>query len=119
MKKTVLICEDDEGIVEVTTIVIEGMGYNVESATKGSEVLKMIHHKKPDLLLLDLWMPEMTGEEIAATLKSKVLTQDIPIVFISASRDLKKIAKDSHVNDFLPKPFDIKDLESMVGKYIH
>ncbi|MEO6508949.1 MAG: response regulator [Patescibacteria group bacterium] len=119
MQKSVLICEDDEGIVDVATIVLQEKGYIVESTMNGSEILAKIKKNRPDLILLDLWMPEMTGEEVASILQSQTETKDIPIIIVSASKDIKKIASASQVTDYLPKPFDIIDLENIVEKYIN
>lgn len=119
MKKSILICEDDEGIVDVVTIVLEESGYHVESIMRGNEILKQIEKHKPDLILLDIWMPEMTGEEVANLLHSKTETKDIPIIMVSANKDLEIIAQKSRANGFLPKPFDIDTLTSMVEKYIN
>jgi len=117
--KKILICEDDEGIVDVTTIVLQEKGYSVESTMNGNDIMRIIKKNKPDLILLDLWMPEMNGDEVASMLKSHIDTKEIPIIFVSASKDIKKIAGDSQVTDYLSKPFDISDLEKMVEKYIN
>ncbi len=119
MKKHVLICEDDEGIIDVVSIVLLDKGYTVDVIINGKEIFNRIKGKRPDVILLDLWMPEITGEEIALRLKADKLTADIPIIFVSASKDLKKIASSTEVNDFLPKPFDIIDLENIVEKYVN
>jgi CheY-like chemotaxis protein len=119
MKKSILICEDDEGIVDVVTIVLEENGYKVESAMRGTEILNKIRKNKPNLILLDIWMPEMTGEEIARLLHANKDTKDIPIIMVSANKDLEAIAAKADADGFLPKPFDIDNLTSMVKKYIN
>ena len=119
MKKHILICEDDEGIIDVASIVLVDKGYTVDAIINGNEIFNRIKEKRPDVILLDLWMPEITGEEIALKLKANKLTTNIPIIFVSASKDLKKIATQTDVNDFLPKPFDIIDLENIVEKYVN
>ena len=119
MKKNILICEDDEGIVDVATIVLQEKGYNVDSIDRGTEIFAQIKATMPDLILLDLWMPEMTGDEVARILKLNPETMNIPIIFVSASKDIQKIAELTKVAAFLPKPFDITELENIVAKHIN
>ncbi len=118
MAKTVLICEDDEGIIDVVTIVLQEKGYNVIPLLSSREVYKMVDEKKPDLILLDLWMPHITGGEIATVLKQKDETKHIPIIIVSANKDTEQIATQSGADSFICKPFDIEELEETVAKYL-
>jgi CheY-like chemotaxis protein len=117
MKKSVLLCEDDEGIIDVARIVLEEKGYNVVALTKCTNIMDIIHKVKPNVILLDLWMPDMSGEEVAILLKNNPATKNIPIVIVSASKDIQRVASTTRVNDFLSKPFNIEDLENIVEKY--
>lgn len=118
MAKYILACDDDIGIVEVIRIVLEEKGYEVKVTSNSEEVYSLIQSKRPDLLLLDLWMPGLRGEEIVKELRADKKTADIPIIIISASRETEIIAKEVGANTFLNKPFDIDKLEEIVDQYI-
>jgi CheY-like chemotaxis protein len=117
MNKSVLICEDDEGIIDVAKIVLQEKGYSVTSLTNCSNIMDILPKVKPDVILLDLWMPDLNGEEVAAILKSNDKTRHIPIIMVSANKDLQKIAMLANADDYLAKPFDITDLENIVDKH--
>jgi CheY-like chemotaxis protein len=116
-KPKILVADDDPAIVEATTLILEEFGYHVDSTVNGSTIYKM---KKdfPDLLLLDIWMSGQDGRDICKYLKSNEGTKNIPIIMISASRDIAKSALDAGANDFIPKPFDLATLIEKIEKYL-
>jgi CheY-like chemotaxis protein len=107
--KKIMIADDDPAILDAMELLLVDEGYDVITASDGSSVKKLIE-EKPNLLLLDIWMSGEDGREIAKLLKSQAITRDIPIVLISASKDIDKSARDSGADDFLAKPFEIEDL---------
>jgi CheY-like chemotaxis protein len=119
MGKKILVADDDPAIVEATTLILEEFGYEVESTVDGETIYKM-EKEYPDLLLLDIWMSGQDGREICRYLKKAMLTKHIPIIMISASRDIKQSAKEAGADDFLAKPFNMEELidkiESHIGK---
>jgi DNA-binding response OmpR family regulator len=115
--KTVLICDDDEGIVDVATIILKDAGFRVVPVTSSLAVIDTVKNVKPDIILLDLWMPDLSGEELTVKLKKDPTTSSIPVILVSASRDTENIATRSGANDFIKKPFDIDELEQYVRKY--
>ena len=115
--KKVLVCEDDEGIFEIAQIVLTEAGYEVHSAMSKVGIWDAIRQWKPDVILLDLWMPEVSGAELTRELKQDPLFQKIPIIIVSANRETEKIARQAGANDFIYKPFDINDLEKRVTMY--
>lgn len=117
-EKTVIICDDDEGILDVASIVLEEKGYTVLPLGNCDEVQDLVHKEKPDLILMDLWMPGKGGEQVTKELKSDPDTASIPIIIVSASKNTKDTALSAGADDFLYKPFDIEELETMVDKYI-
>lgn len=116
--KRILICEDDEGITEVAQIVLETMGYEVMIQNDSTNIYTRVEEVKPDLILLDLWMPGLSGEEIAHHLKNQASTKHIPIIIMSANKDTAQIASQTGAEAFLPKPFDIVDLENIVEEVL-
>lgn len=116
--KCVLICEDDEGIIEITQIVLQEKGYRVITQTDASLIYTKVEEVKPDIILLDLWMNGLNGEEIARRLKVNEKTKHIPIIIMSASKDTELIARQAGADAFLSKPFDLTALEDIVEIHI-
>ena len=83
MTKKIAIVEDDQAIVEMYRIKFEAEGFEVETAENGKLGLELIEKFKPDLVLLDLMMPEMTGTEMLAKLRKTVRNKDIKIVIMT------------------------------------
>jgi DNA-binding response OmpR family regulator len=114
--KKIMIADDDRGIVDAIVILLEYEGYEVTSAYSGASVLNM--QDLPDLLLLDIWMPGIDGRDVCRQLKQKEDTKRMPIIMISASKDIEHSAMDAGADDFLAKPFEINDLIQKVRKHI-
>lgn len=118
-KRKILVCDDDDGILDMLSLVLNNKGYDVTTEIHSISIYNKIEEIKPDLLLLDLWMPRLNGEEILKTLKKNQHTKALPIVVMSASRDGAEIAKRSGADDYLEKPFDIKNLMIKIQAYVH
>jgi len=116
MKKIILVCDDDEGILEVVKIVLEDKGYNVVPLSDPEKVLTTIKKVHPNLILLDLWMPILNGDAITKMIKQDNDTRHIPVIIISANKDTATIAREIGANNFLSKPFNIDELEQIVEK---
>lgn len=120
MKKCVLICDDDQDILEVTREILAIRGYDVKTLnclTPG-EFAQEIEGIKPDVILMDLWIPEIGGEQATRELKAFTGTRNIPVIMFSANNDIEKVAQKSGAEDFLPKPYDISQLEDIIKKNI-
>ena len=101
-----MVIDDDESIGNMEQELLEREGYQVQRAFSGTEALLLLKQKRPDLILLDLMLPGMSGEKVLSQI------QGIPIIVVSAKTDA-----DSKVNlllggavDYLTKPFDTKEL---------
>jgi DNA-binding response OmpR family regulator len=116
--KKILVVDDDRDILEVIQIILEDQGYDVHITPDGNIVERKIKEFSPDLILLDIWLAGIDGQDIAARLKKQNETKEIPIVMISAVNKSDQIAQNAGVEDFLSKPFDMDDLISIVAKYI-
>lgn len=96
---------------------LRGAGYEVEQMTSGTSLLE----KKvawPDLVILDKALPNVDGITICKWLRLQEETKGIPIVMISCNHNLKQKAKEAGVNDFIEKPFDLKELLEVIEKNI-
>ncbi|MBI5101445.1 MAG: response regulator [Nitrospirae bacterium] len=108
----ILIVDDEPMNVKVIAIILEGHGYTFETAMNGLEALEKTRSFSPDLILLDIMMPEMDGYEVCRVLKADASTSHIPIVMVTAlaDKDAKLRGLDSGANDFLTKPVDTVEL---------
>ncbi len=116
--KNILIADDDPAILESMQMMLELEGYGVVTTFNGNAIYQL-KEEFPDLLLLDIWMSGEDGREICKYLKQNEPTKHIPIVMISASRDVKQSAKEAGADDFLAKPFEMNDLLAIVEKYVN
>lgn len=118
MKKKILIVDDEPQMLKAIRIRLEANGYEVEAAGDGRQGLKMVKEFKPDLILLDIIMPNMDGNIVAATLRGQEETKNIPIVYLTClvaeaeEKDLE-LKMGSKRTQFLAKPFDA---EKLLGK---
>ncbi len=108
--KTILICDDDESVLETLSMVLKSFGCNVIPERKSTNIFSILDQTKPDLLLLDLWMPALPGDEVIRVLKSNPATSYIPVILISASPDAKTVAVQNGADGFLAKPFQLNEL---------
>ena len=112
----VLIVDDQQDICEMLTQVLEPDGYDTATAISGKGALAAVREQVPDLILLDVSMPDMDGYEVASQLKSDPATASIPIIMVSAlaGRGARVIGLDSGAEDFLTKPVDTAELSLKV-----
>ena len=115
--KKILIADDDPGILDAIGIMLEFEGYEVQSASNSAALLSM-ENGLPDLLLLDIWMSGTDGRDVCRYLKQKESTSKIPIVMISASKNIENSAREAGADDFLAKPFEMDSLLEKIGKYM-
>jgi DNA-binding response OmpR family regulator len=106
--KKVLVAEDEPDIRGLITFSLEYAGYKVVQALNGEEAVKMAEEEQPDLILLDVRMPRMTGYEACEKLKSQNATKHIPIVFLSARGQEAEIKYGIRLGaeEYILKPFE-------------
>ncbi|RYD73228.1 MAG: response regulator, partial [Sphingobacteriales bacterium] len=97
------------------TMILQVMGYEVDFTYDGGAVIDAVK-KRPDLILLDIWMSGHDGRDICKQLKNDPEFKEIPILMISASRDIRQSALDAGANDFMEKPFE---MDSLLNKVTH
>ncbi|MBI2020498.1 response regulator [Candidatus Daviesbacteria bacterium] len=119
MAKKILVCDDDQPVAEMIKVMLENNGYDVRLQFSGKAIQKRIKEYLPDLILLDIWMSGINGEEVAKILKRDEQIKHIPIIILSAlhQNEIKAIIKRVEVEGFLSKPFNMADLLKMVVKY--
>ncbi|WP_312398724.1 response regulator [Sphingobacterium sp.] len=117
-RKTVLIFEDDTIILEVITVVLTDLGFHVEVSETSHDIIQKVESTKPDIILMDNWIPNIGGVEATRLLKDDDRFKHIPVIYVSANNDIESLAARAGADDFLAKPFDLDDLENIVKKYI-
>ena len=117
---TILIVEDEATNRRALAAMLKLEGYQTLEAYSGQQALRLLEKELPDLILLDLMMPEMDGYDVFRTLKSNARTQDIPVLVISAlasTWDVERAAQ-AGLENFLTKPFDPEELFSRVEEIL-
>ncbi len=82
--RTIMVVDDHPDLVEILRITLESKGFNVRCAYSGKELLAVLEKEKPDLILLDIMMPQMDGLEVLTRLKENPDTASIPVIFLTA-----------------------------------
>ena len=108
--KKILVIDDDQDILELLTMRLMSKNYAVVSADDGMKGIERVYSEKPDLILLDIMMPQMDGVEVIKALKNTphVIKQKTPIIMLTAQNDLtvKLWFQNQEIYDFVTKPFD-------------
>lgn len=118
MSKKILVADDDPAILDALQMMLELEGYEVITTVDGETIYRM-EKDYPDLLLLDIWMSGQDGRDICKYLKKHPHTKDIPIILISASREIMDSAKQAGADGFISKPFEMDELLALVKKYLN
>ena len=113
-QQTILIVEDDSAIREVVRDFLDSVGYRTLVARDGDEAVAISHAARPDLIVMDLMLPRLTGGEVAARLKADLPTARIPIIAVSAVDDVDDLAELLPLDAVIAKPFDLDSLHRMI-----
>ena len=120
-KKKVMIVDDEESLVELVKVLLEKEGFEVITAYSGKECLEKLKKVRPDLILLDLMMPEMSGREVLEKIRENPETKDLKVAFLTVahlSEIGKKVCERLNVCEYISKPFNNKDLVNKVKNLV-
>lgn len=115
-KKKIMLADDDQGILDAVGMLLEYEGYEVIPVLNCTDILSD-QYPLPDLLLLDIWMSGTDGRNTCKILKQRQVTAALPIIMVSASKDIGASAIAAGANDFLEKPFQINDLLKKIERF--
>jgi two-component system, OmpR family, alkaline phosphatase synthesis response regulator PhoP len=118
MARKILTCDDEKHIVRLIQVNLERQGYEVITAYNGAECLERVASDKPDLIVLDVMMPEMTGFEVLEKLKANPETENIPVIMLTARAHDADVLRgwQSGVECYLTKPFNPMELIAFVKR---
>ena len=117
-KSTILIAEDHMDSREALSALLEAFGFNVVPAINGREAVDLAREAPPDLILMDIMMPELDGFEATRLLRDFPDTRDIPIITLTAMDGARSLALDAGANDFLAKPINSRVLLEKVRDWL-
>jgi CheY-like chemotaxis protein len=120
MAKNILVVEDNDHLLQILASFIRFSGYQVLEAESGSEAIEKATLAKPDLILLDLTLPDMNGIDVARAIKKNVVTADIPIIACSAyaSGEEREEALRAGIVDYLEKPIAAALIKAKIEEFI-
>jgi len=117
----ILCVEDEPDMIDLIRWILERHGFQVRGALGGQEALRMIRETRPDMILLDIMMPEMDGWEVYRELKASPELEEIPVVVVTAkAQSIDKVLglHIAKVDDYITKPFGPHELLSAVEKVL-
>ena len=117
---TVLVVDDNPNNVKVIALTLRPLNYKLVIATNGKSAIEMVDKTQPDLVLMDIMMPEMDGHEACRIIKSKKKNENLPIIFLTALNDKENTVKgfESGGVDYITKPFNKNELISRVRTHL-
>lgn len=119
--KLVVCIEDEQEMIDLVQLILGRRGFKVEGANGGLEGLEKVRQQKPDLVLLDLMMPDMDGWEVYQRMKSDESLREIPVIVITAkAQSIDKVLglHIAKVDDYITKPFGPQELLESVEKIL-
>lgn len=118
MREKILICDDEEDILQVASIILEKEGYEVTAVNRIEDPIHLVKRHSPKLILMDIWIPDIGGEEAVKILKAEPSTCNLPVILFSANNEINIIAERSNADGFVHKPFTIKHLKNYIKTFL-
>jgi len=120
-KKKILVVEDEESLLKLESILLTSKGYEVQGVTNGQAALDAIAEEKPDLVLLDIMLPEMDGFEVCRRIKENPQTKDLPVVMLTAKKSREDMARGQQVGAdwYITKPFKSVNVIETIQRFLN
>ena len=116
MMKKILVVDDEPDIRKYLALRLQSRGFDVLTAKCGMEALESVKQVVPDLILLDIKMPKLSGYEVLRHLRQDPATSVIPVIFVTAHADPKDEEDDVRADDFILKPFEFNELMGKIDR---
>jgi len=120
-QRTVVCIEDEPAMIDLVKLILKNRGFEVQGALGGKEGLELIRDTQPDLVLLDLMMPDMNGWDVYQQMKADEAMQDIPVIVVTAkAQNIDKVLglHIAKVQDYITKPFSPADLLKSIKRVL-
>ncbi|MFC1718126.1 response regulator transcription factor [Candidatus Poribacteria bacterium] len=119
-RSRILLVDDEPDIVETVSFMLQSRNYQVSVASGGQEGIEKARDEHPDLLLLDIMMPDIDGYDVCMKLKGDADTKDIPIIMLTAKGESEAVLKSHSIgaDDYVVKPFSLPTLLSKLRKFL-
>jgi DNA-binding response OmpR family regulator len=118
MSKLIQIIEDDEAIRDVIEYILQQSEFDVTVAANAKEFKINLFNTLPDLILMDVRLPDGNGLQLCRKLKQSIDTRHIPVIIMSAHATAKESSKEALADDFISKPFDLDELQKLIEKHL-
>ena len=116
MAPVVLIVDDEQPLTDVIRLLVEDLGHRAVTASNGVEALELVRRDKPDLVISDIMMPLMPGDELCRRLKQEPDLRDLKVILMSAAGSRR--AEGTGADAFVHKPFDLDAIERLVSEFV-
>ncbi|MDD5370000.1 MAG: response regulator [Anaerolineaceae bacterium] len=119
--RTIVYIEDEPEMIDLVTVILNRHGFTVKGAHGGRQGLDLIHSETPDIILLDLMMPDLDGWDVFQQVKNDEITRNIPVIVITAkSQTIDKVLglHIARVDDYICKPFHPQDLIDSLNRVL-
>ena len=122
-KRLRVLCVDDEpGVAELISLILQSQNIQVDGATSGQEALEVMRHNPPDVVMLDIMMPDMDGWEVYHHMRTDLHLKNIPVIVVTARNNSFEeiIARErAGVSDYVTKPFVPNDVRQSLAKVVN
>ncbi|HTN36983.1 MAG TPA: response regulator [Arachidicoccus sp.] len=118
MEHCILIYEDDRELLELCRIILSKPGRKIETFNRCENILEDVRQYQPDLILMDLWIPEIGGEKAISLVKEVPENDHIAVILFSANTEIAEICSNLGADDYLKKPFDLANFRKTVEKHL-
>ncbi|MFD2164524.1 PleD family two-component system response regulator [Paradesertivirga mongoliensis] len=116
--RRVLCIDDDQDILDTLNIILATEGYSVRVSTSPGTIFQLVQEFSPDLILMDINMPNFNGLEICKALKAYISTENTPVIMVSSDESIEKAISDFGAQDIIRKPFSIDQIVEIVKLYL-
>src|SRR5690606_4505806 len=118
MGKRILIFDDDVELISILEYITNENGWQLFSQTNCDDLLKQTRAVKPDVILMDNWLPGIGGIRATQTLKKEDDLKHIPVIYFSANNNIESLAANAGADTFIAKPFELDELEKVIRQYL-
>ena len=120
LKRKILVVDDEMDIIQTVSMFLELEGYEVATAMDGEDALNMVHLLSPDLVVLDMMLPVMNGDELVSIVKNDEKLKNIPVILITAfaQKRNEEIMSNAGVDFYMKKPFELDQLNNKIKELL-